>query len=587
MEHWTSRNDQELESNRQFSITSSNVDYPLQNYQRNSRPSSMMTAPILQPSQLSNNFFDSPLEKINIDRDCGNILDYSQQLNVHHNHRREENHSNFDEEDSNEINNENQSNNGPPLHHNHSQRNPFMKRSNCVVCGDRARGCNFGSITCASCKEFFRRNAFKSDKLKCYFQSRCEINIYSRRFCAACRLEKCYRMGMRNDYIMTEGNRKHRSSSNQLKIYTDNDEHGEDGDVDAKEWLYELKMCSNRAFEVPNLSNGTGRNNERTNSSNFLNDLNKNLKTSPIVKSSSSSSTSSFKHSHQHSNQSEDDDRYTIDHSETVIRLLKKVKIIREGNYTVNKFHLLLLTKDKIRQNLSERDSCRLKYLTSIVQIFSAETIADLPIDRKFIDLIRIAEIVTFNFIKLCKKLYTFQALDQEDQVALVKGGVMDSLMIWSMMTINLEKECWEALDLERNFKFSLKMEMLKEANPKLYEKHRSYVLSFEPEWRSDDNLMSLLMAIALFNPDQSNIVNIEMIRNERNTYCDLLKLYVTTLYKDSSSSDEIYRRLLNQLKLTKTISEYHMNAYFDLNTNFVNKKNLSGLIMEIFDLNN
>lgn len=56
-------------------------------------------------------------------------------------------------------------------------------------------------------------------------------------------------------------------------------------------------------------------------------------------------------------------------------------------------------------------------------------------------------------------------------------------------------------------------MEMLKEANPKLYEKHRSYVLSFEPEWRSDDNLMSLLMAIALFNPDQSNIVNIEMIR--------------------------------------------------------------------------
>ncbi|KPM05065.1 nuclear hormone receptor-like protein 2 [Sarcoptes scabiei] len=185
------------------------------------------------------------------------------------------------------------------------------------------------------------------------------------------------------------------------------------------------------------------------------------------------------------------------------------------------------------------------------------------------------------------KNSYNYEDPDQEDQVALVKGGVMDSLMIWSMMTINLEKECWEALDLERNFKFSLKMEMLKEANPKLYEKHRSYVLSFEPEWRSDDNLMSLLMAIALFNPDQSNIVNIEMIRNERNTYCDLLKLYVTTLYKDSSSSDEIYRRLLNQLKLTKTISEYHMNAYFDLNTNFVNKKNLSGLIMEIFDLNN
>lgn len=46
-------------------------------------------------------------------------------------------------------------------HHHPQQRNPFIGRSACVVCGDRARGCNFGAITCASCKEFFRRNAFK------------------------------------------------------------------------------------------------------------------------------------------------------------------------------------------------------------------------------------------------------------------------------------------------------------------------------------------------------------------------------------------------------------------------------------------
>lgn len=41
------------------------------------------------------------------------------------------------------------------------RRNPFLNHSQCAVCGDKARGCNFGAITCASCKEFFRRNAFK------------------------------------------------------------------------------------------------------------------------------------------------------------------------------------------------------------------------------------------------------------------------------------------------------------------------------------------------------------------------------------------------------------------------------------------
>lgn len=35
------------------------------------------------------------------------------------------------------------------------------QKSFCEVCGDKARGCNFDAITCASCKEFFRRNAFK------------------------------------------------------------------------------------------------------------------------------------------------------------------------------------------------------------------------------------------------------------------------------------------------------------------------------------------------------------------------------------------------------------------------------------------
>ena len=31
----------------------------------------------------------------------------------------------------------------------------------CVVCSDKALSCNFGAITCESCKAFFRRNAHK------------------------------------------------------------------------------------------------------------------------------------------------------------------------------------------------------------------------------------------------------------------------------------------------------------------------------------------------------------------------------------------------------------------------------------------
>lgn len=41
----------------------------------------------------------------------------------------------------------------------------------CEVCGDKARGNNFDAITCASCKEFFRRNAYK-EKVNFIYQLR-------------------------------------------------------------------------------------------------------------------------------------------------------------------------------------------------------------------------------------------------------------------------------------------------------------------------------------------------------------------------------------------------------------------------------
>lgn len=74
--------------------------------------------------------------------------------------------------------------------------------------------------------------------------------------------------------------------------------------------------------------------------------------------------------------------------------------------------------------------------------------------------------------------------------------------------------------------------------------------------------------------------------REEKMTYCRLLKQYLATLYEESMV-DEMYGRLLNQLHLTETISDYHVKAYFDVSANEVAKNGIGGLIMEIFDLNN
>ncbi|CAF1552205.1 unnamed protein product [Rotaria magnacalcarata] len=75
----------------------------------------------------------------------------------------------------------------------------------CVVCCAVAHGYNFDTISCESCKAFFRRNAlFNTDRLKCRRDGACEISVETRRRCKSCRLKKCFAVGMRKEWILTE-----------------------------------------------------------------------------------------------------------------------------------------------------------------------------------------------------------------------------------------------------------------------------------------------------------------------------------------------------------------------------------------------
>ena len=76
----------------------------------------------------------------------------------------------------------------------------------CLVCGDRASGYHYNALACEGCKGFFRRSITqsKSAKYLCKYGDNCEIDMYMRRKCQACRLKKCYTVGMRADCVVPE-----------------------------------------------------------------------------------------------------------------------------------------------------------------------------------------------------------------------------------------------------------------------------------------------------------------------------------------------------------------------------------------------
>lgn len=133
----------------------------------------------------------------------------------------------------------------------------------CTVCSDRANGYNFGVLTCESCKAFFRRNAAKHKEIKCPFSDSCQITSASRKFCQACRLNKCFGVGMNSEWLhelKPKGSgsatgkfkRKKPETKSQLKIEIEEEEgntENDDEQVIVPKAL--LERLINRANEKP------------------------------------------------------------------------------------------------------------------------------------------------------------------------------------------------------------------------------------------------------------------------------------------------------------------------------------------------
>lgn len=70
----------------------------------------------------------------------------------------------------------------------------------CGVCGDVSSGYHYGAETCEGCKSFFKRTIQRGhvNRYTCGNAKRkpCVIDKKSRAKCQACRLQKCFDIGM-------------------------------------------------------------------------------------------------------------------------------------------------------------------------------------------------------------------------------------------------------------------------------------------------------------------------------------------------------------------------------------------------------
>ncbi|XP_032072821.1 estrogen receptor isoform X2 [Thamnophis elegans] len=90
----------------------------------------------------------------------------------------------------------------------------------CAVCNDYASGYHYGVWSCEGCKAFFKRSIQGHNDYMCPATNQCTIDKNRRKSCQACRLRKCYEVGM-----MKGGIRKDRRGGRIVKHKRQREEH--------------------------------------------------------------------------------------------------------------------------------------------------------------------------------------------------------------------------------------------------------------------------------------------------------------------------------------------------------------------------
>lgn len=197
--------------------------------------------------------------------------------------------------------------------------------------------------------------------------------------------------------------------------------------------------------------------------------------------------------------------------------------------------------------------------------------------DPALLDVINLTAIAIRRLIKMAKKINAFKNMCQEDQIALLKGGCTEMMILRAAINYDAEKDMWWIPHSQESMS-NIKVDVLKEAKGNLYAEHTRFIRGFDPKWR-DENIILILSAIALFTPDRPKVVHNDVIKLEQNSYYYLLRRYLESVYPGCEAKSMF-------LKLIQKISDLHrlnnevVGVYLNLNPSRVEP-----LLIEIFDL--
>lgn len=145
------------------------------------------------------------------------------------------------------------------------------------------------------------------------------------------------------------------------------------------------------------------------------------------------------------------------------------------------------------------------------------------PEDPQLLMLINLTAIAIRRLIKMVKKINAFKNMCQEDQVALLKGGCTEMMILRSMLQYDVDHNTWN-IPHSQEIMSSIKSDVLKLASNNVYEEYENFINSFDPRLRRDENIILIMSAIVLFTPTRAKTIHSDIIILEQVRLAQLLR---------------------------------------------------------------
>ncbi|PIK35053.1 putative bile acid receptor [Apostichopus japonicus] len=421
----------------------------------------------------------------------------------------------------------------------------------CVVCGDKANGMHYRAMTCEGCKTFFRRNARNHLNLKCEMgsQKRCDMDLYTRRHCAACRMKKCFDMGMQIERLWDKDRLKTRKpitkkaaaeaalfkSENKAPTVTPNKQKRSKPDLaDMVKNAYLLAATQPLSAQTEvagtNPSSSQGESQPSTSSSS----------SSSSTSSSSSSSSSSLPSSSTSAGPS-----------------TSLPQTVPQSSEQMGYMH------SKVGQHIAEN-------LKSIELPNGFGEISQSLVIRALDVLLGLLK----HLINFAKNLPAFLSLATEDQATLIKASFLEYVIISSASLYNPETETFESeLWPEENWDFE---KVSSVGFKRIYSSVIDVAVKVSKLKPSRAEL-TLLYAISIFTPERKDLCNSEDVEKMQQ---DLLQALRHSIEKRTDNSVGHFAKMIMLLTDVKNITDVFLEDVLSMQ---LQGAVLSPIMMEMF----